>query len=228
MGRYNTSPLAGTGRMQCRSLPSSRGLGHSPLKAGTRVRIPLGAPIPRPHSGQWPFGTHPGRSRIDFEYHLMTMRLQVVATTTLFGLALSTGALACSICRCGDPTFNALGKEGISLPGLRLAPRLGRGPEIGGASATMSSHPCSNTARRFLAPGACRSDSAFSCASPRGARSRSRSKPGKRSGTGQRSLGSRRSPRRLGCGRRASTATSVSRFQHFCGRGVKTDWDCRE
>ena len=25
-------------------LPSSRGLGHSPLKAGTRVRIPLGAP----------------------------------------------------------------------------------------------------------------------------------------------------------------------------------------
>src|SRR5687768_16910317 len=29
------------------TLPSSRGLGHSPLKAGTRVRIPLGAPLLR-------------------------------------------------------------------------------------------------------------------------------------------------------------------------------------
>lgn len=28
---------------------------------------------------------------------------------------------ACSICRCGDPTFNALGKEGVSQDGLRLA-----------------------------------------------------------------------------------------------------------
>jgi hypothetical protein len=51
----------------------------------------------------------------------MTMNLKVIAATTLLGLALSTSALACSICRCGDPTFNALGKEGISLPGLRLA-----------------------------------------------------------------------------------------------------------
>jgi hypothetical protein len=30
-------------------------------------------------------------------------------------------ALACSICRCGDPTFNALGKEGFHAPGLRMA-----------------------------------------------------------------------------------------------------------
>jgi hypothetical protein len=30
-------------------------------------------------------------------------------------------ALACSICRCGDPTFNALGKEGFNAKGLRLA-----------------------------------------------------------------------------------------------------------
>src|SRR5512147_1147482 len=29
--------------------------------------------------------------------------------------------LACSICRCGDPTFNALGKEGFHAAGLRLA-----------------------------------------------------------------------------------------------------------
>ena len=30
-------------------------------------------------------------------------------------------ALACSICRCGDPTFNALGKDGVAQTGLRLA-----------------------------------------------------------------------------------------------------------
>lgn len=30
-------------------------------------------------------------------------------------------APACSICRCGDPTFNALGKEGVAQTGLRLA-----------------------------------------------------------------------------------------------------------
>ena len=28
---------------------------------------------------------------------------------------------ACSICRCGDPTFNALGREGVAQSGLRLA-----------------------------------------------------------------------------------------------------------
>jgi hypothetical protein len=44
----------------------------------------------------------------------------------LFGVAAlgclaAPTALACSICRCGDPTFNALGKEGISLPGVKLA-----------------------------------------------------------------------------------------------------------
>src|SRR5689334_10715756 len=30
-------------------------------------------------------------------------------------------SFACSICRCGDPTFNALGKEGIAQTGFRLA-----------------------------------------------------------------------------------------------------------
>jgi len=37
------------------------------------------------------------------------------------GAVLSNPAHACSICRCGDPTFNALGKEGIAQSGLRLA-----------------------------------------------------------------------------------------------------------
>jgi len=34
---------------------------------------------------------------------------------------LTTPAFACSICRCGDPTFNALGNEGVSQSGLRIA-----------------------------------------------------------------------------------------------------------
>jgi hypothetical protein len=37
------------------------------------------------------------------------------------GALLAAPAWACSICRCGDPTFNALGKEGVSQTGLRLA-----------------------------------------------------------------------------------------------------------
>ena len=40
----------------------------------------------------------------------------------LAGLAVAPASvLACSICRCGDPTFNALGKEGFHAPGLRGA-----------------------------------------------------------------------------------------------------------
>src|SRR5262245_56826924 len=33
----------------------------------------------------------------------------------------SSPAWGCSICRCGDPTFNALGNEGVAQTGLRLA-----------------------------------------------------------------------------------------------------------
>ena len=37
------------------------------------------------------------------------------------GMSLASTTWGCSICRCGDPTFNALGKEGIVQSGLRLA-----------------------------------------------------------------------------------------------------------
>jgi hypothetical protein len=36
-------------------------------------------------------------------------------------LGVATPSFACSICRCGDPTFNALGKEGVAQTGLRVA-----------------------------------------------------------------------------------------------------------
>ena len=53
--------------------------------------------------------------------------MQLKRFMSVGGLALATGLLAigdasaCSICRCGDPTFNALGKEGVPQSGLRLA-----------------------------------------------------------------------------------------------------------
>ncbi|HEY7641323.1 MAG TPA: hypothetical protein VH814_16460, partial [Steroidobacteraceae bacterium] len=49
------------------------------------------------------------------------MKLLPAFGAVALGAILSTPAGACSICRCGDPTFNALGKEGVSLTGLRLA-----------------------------------------------------------------------------------------------------------
>ena len=39
----------------------------------------------------------------------------------LAGVLLPDPARACSICRCGDPTFNALGKEGFTVRGVHLA-----------------------------------------------------------------------------------------------------------
>jgi hypothetical protein len=41
--------------------------------------------------------------------------------TSLGLLSAPKAALACSICRCGDPTFNALGTEGFTAGGFRLA-----------------------------------------------------------------------------------------------------------
>jgi len=42
----------------------------------------------------------------------------VVAAALVWGTPLAS---ACSICRCGDPTFNALGKDSFNGSGLRLA-----------------------------------------------------------------------------------------------------------
>jgi len=48
-----------------------------------------------------------------------------LSSTTLWaalaGVLLAAPAWGCSICRCGDPTFNALGKEGVAQTGFRLA-----------------------------------------------------------------------------------------------------------
>jgi hypothetical protein len=45
-----------------------------------------------------------------------------ILAATLVALASAPeAALACSICRCGDPTFNALGKAGFNARGFRLA-----------------------------------------------------------------------------------------------------------
>jgi hypothetical protein len=45
-----------------------------------------------------------------------------ILLATLVGLVSTPeAALACSICRCGDPTFNALGRAGFNARGFRLA-----------------------------------------------------------------------------------------------------------
>jgi hypothetical protein len=49
------------------------------------------------------------------------MKFSMTACALTVGALLTTPAWACSICRCGDPTFNALGKDGVSQTGLRLA-----------------------------------------------------------------------------------------------------------
>jgi hypothetical protein len=45
----------------------------------------------------------------------------VTAALALLALLAAGPAPACSICRCGDPTFNALGSEGAAQTGLRVA-----------------------------------------------------------------------------------------------------------
>ncbi|MGH8863105.1 MAG: hypothetical protein ACREVZ_00410 [Burkholderiales bacterium] len=49
------------------------------------------------------------------------MKQPGVLCAAMIGAVLATPAWGCSICRCGDPTFNALGKEGVAQSGLRLA-----------------------------------------------------------------------------------------------------------
>ncbi len=56
---------------------------------------------------------------------VLTVRARVAAGIVAATLLAVTGSpaavLACSICRCGDPTFNALGKAGFNARGFRLA-----------------------------------------------------------------------------------------------------------
>jgi len=48
-------------------------------------------------------------------------RVAIGAVCLAFSTLSAPVAFACSICRCGDPTFNALGKDGYSAEGLRIA-----------------------------------------------------------------------------------------------------------
>ena len=49
------------------------------------------------------------------------MKLPMTACAAATAAMLAGPAWACSICRCGDPTFNELGKDGVAQTGLRLA-----------------------------------------------------------------------------------------------------------
>jgi hypothetical protein len=56
-----------------------------------------------------------------FNRRISKMKLPMSACVAAIGTLLAMPAWSCSICRCGDPTFNALGKEGVAQSGLRLA-----------------------------------------------------------------------------------------------------------
>jgi len=45
----------------------------------------------------------------------------LISGAALVSALASTPVSACSICRCGDPTYNALGSDGVAQTGLRLA-----------------------------------------------------------------------------------------------------------
>ena len=49
------------------------------------------------------------------------MKFTTALCAATLGVAIASPAWGCSICRCGDPTFNALGKEGVAQTGFRLA-----------------------------------------------------------------------------------------------------------
>lgn len=49
------------------------------------------------------------------------MKIAIKSCAAGLSLALAAPSFACSICRCGDPTFNALGKDGVAQTGLRIA-----------------------------------------------------------------------------------------------------------
>ena len=49
------------------------------------------------------------------------MRRSIPLAAFVAAMSVSSTSIACSICRCGDPTFNALGSDGVAQTGLRLA-----------------------------------------------------------------------------------------------------------
>jgi len=49
------------------------------------------------------------------------MKQLTTLCAAIFGAVIAGPAWGCSICRCGDPTFNALGNDGVAQTGLRLA-----------------------------------------------------------------------------------------------------------
>ena len=49
------------------------------------------------------------------------MNFAIKSCVATLSVAFALPSFACSICRCGDPTFNALGKDGVAQTGLRVA-----------------------------------------------------------------------------------------------------------
>ena len=63
------------------------------------------------------------RARVPCVFRSLAMRpsRRIGLVFAMGAVLLALPAEPCSICRCGDPTFNALGKEGYVTKGFRLA-----------------------------------------------------------------------------------------------------------
>jgi hypothetical protein len=70
-------------------------------------------------------------------------------------------AFACSICRCGDPTFNALGKDGFAGSGLRVSFDSERFDKTEGAPSTESESQVENRMTAMASYGFCEPFSLF-------------------------------------------------------------------
>lgn len=57
----------------------------------------------------------------DYLEILLMKTNSIILFTAALTVAAAPPVQACSICRCGDPTFNALGKEGVAQTGWRFA-----------------------------------------------------------------------------------------------------------
>ena len=82
--------------------------------------------------------------------HSTSRRRAAHAAGALLGFFTWTAASACSICRCGDPTFNALGKDVVASIGWRVAFDVDRYEKTQGEPALQESV----VERRYTAVGA--------------------------------------------------------------------------
>jgi hypothetical protein len=148
--------------------------------------------------------------------------LPIVLAASVLGAA--RPAHACSICRCGDPTFNALGVTGVSLQGLRLALDWDSLEKAQGSEAHGNLESVSEERETFLLGYSPSDDWGFFARVPYGSRDLTESEDGDIEETHTSGLGD---PEIYGQRRLWSSSFDARvgvRSSVFALFGVKTDW----